>query len=238
MIHGHPQPRIINRSTERKGLGRFGRLAAAGLLPLRADDQGHAVVLFEGEQLTSADDLLCSPADWAIDLDCNAPDQGLERLPSRLLIRVATSVTTRHDVVGVVVDALVQRLPRVIPMATDVRLALQEAVGNAVMHGNLCLDGRLRASRDGLSQFTQIMQGRLADTRYSRRPVTIAADWNRTHLVMRVEDAGRGFKPPAFSLPVAPGALCGRGIGQIRDLCQRVSFTRGGRRISMRFILP
>ncbi|EME71330.1 hypothetical protein H261_04008 [Paramagnetospirillum caucaseum] len=233
-----PPPAIVSQARGKRGLGRFGRLAAAGLLPLRTDEHGHALVLFEGAGATGIENILCPPAAWAIDLDCASPEDGLERLPARLLVRASTAAAVHNDLVGMMVEALGQRLPHMDSIGIDVRLALQEAVSNAVMHGNLCLDGRLRGSRDGLAAFTQAMQRRLADPRFGRRPVTIAADWNRTHLVIRVEDRGRGFRPPAVSLPVAPGACCGRGIGQIRDLCQRVSFTNRGRRITMRFRLP
>lgn len=238
MSRAHPSPTIVSRTASKRGLGRFGRLAAAGMLPLRTDGHGHCLVLFEGAGAASLEDILCPPAVWAIDLDCSSPDRGLERLPARLLLRASTLATVNHDMVGVLIAALIQHLPRTEAMAIDLRLALQEAVSNAVMHGNLCLDGRLRSSREGLAVFTRTMQHRLADPRFTRRPVTIAADWNQTHLVIRVEDRGRGFQPPAVSLPVAPKACSGRGIGQIRALCQRVSFTRQGRRISMRFRLP
>ncbi|CUW40536.1 conserved protein of unknown function（containing HATPase_c_2 domain,104-235) [Magnetospirillum sp. XM-1] len=238
MSRAHASPTIVSRTAGKRGLGRFGRLAAAGLLPLRTDEHGHCLVLFEGAGAASVEDILCPPASWAIDLDCSSPDEGLRRLPARLLLRASTLAAVNHDLVGVLIAALVQRLPRAEALALDLRLALQEAVGNAVMHGNLCLDGRLRSSREGLSLFTQTMQRRLEDPRFAHRPVTIAADWNHTHLVIRVEDRGRGFQPPAVSLPVMPKACSGRGIGQIRALCQRVSFTRNGRRISMRFCLP
>ncbi|WP_096703680.1 ATP-binding protein [Magnetospirillum sp. 15-1] len=238
MKRSTPPPAIINRAADKRGLGRFGRLAAAGLLPLRTDEHGRTLVLFEGAGTADVGDILCPPAAWAIDLDCASPDHGLDRLPARLLVRASTVATVHHDIVGMVVEALIQRLPRLDSIGIDIRLALQEAVSNAVMHGNLCLDGRLRSSRDGLAAFTQAMQRRLADPRFGRRPVTVAVDWNHTHMIIRVEDRGRGFKPPAISLPVEPKACSGRGIGQIRALCQRVSFTNGGRRITMRFCLP
>lgn len=236
MNEAFSSPTIINRTHGKRGVIRFRRLIATGSLPLRGHD--HALVLFSGSGTGGIEDILCPPATWAIDMDCSAPDQGLERLPARLLIRAATTTTVTHDVVGLMIDALNQRLPRLDPLLVDVRLALQEALSNAVMHGNLGLNGRLRSTRDGLLSFTQSMQERLADRRYGRRPVTIAADWNQTHLVMRVEDLGRGFVPPMVSLPVPADACSGRGLGQIRALCQRVSFTKQGRRITMRFRLP
>ncbi len=236
MSGASPSPVIVNRTHGKRGVGRFRRLAAAGILPLRGHD--HALVLFSGSGTGSIEDILRPPATWAIDLDCSTPDQGLERLPARLLVRTATTTTMTHDVVGLMIDALKRRLPRIEPIEIDIRLALQEALSNAVMHGNLCLNGRLRSTRDGLLLFTRSMQERLADRRYGRRPVTIAVDWNQTHLVMRVEDQGRGFVPPVVSLPVPPESCSGRGIGQIRTLCQRVSFTNQGRRITMRFRLP
>jgi anti-sigma regulatory factor (Ser/Thr protein kinase) len=228
----------IGRPGELAGVGRFGRLAASGLLPLQADEGGRAVVLFDGETIDGIDDLLCPPANWAIDVGCDPGETGMHRMPARLLVQVATSVAVRHDVVGMVVDALARRLPRLDALGIDIRLALQEAVGNAVMHGNLSLDGRLREHRDGLSAFTEAMRLRLDDPRYARRPVTIAADWNSRFLVIRVEDRGPGFTPPATSPPLTAAACCGRGLGQIRLLCQRVTFSNRGRRIAMRFPLP
>lgn len=229
---------MIGRPGEHAGVGRFGRLAASGLLPLQTDERGRNVVLFDGETIEDIDDLLCPPANWAIDTGCDQGDKGLHRRPARLLVQVSTSMAVRLDVVGMVVDALVRRLPRLDILGIDIRLALQEAVGNAVMHGNLCLDGRLREHRDGLAAFTEAMRQRLADPRYARRPVTIAADWNSHSLVIRVEDRGRGFTPPATSPPLTAAACCGRGIGQIRVLCQRVTFSNRGRRVAMRFQLP
>lgn len=228
----------IGRPGEHAGTGRFGRLAAAGLLPLQADEGGRTVVLFDGETIADVNDLLCPPANWAVDVGCETGEAGLHRIPARLLVQVATAVAVRHDVVGMVVDALVRRLPRLDSLAIDIRLALQEAVGNAVMHGNLCLDGRLRAHRDGLMAFTGAMRQRLSDPRYARRPITIAADWNYRSLVIRVEDRGRGFAPPSSSPPPLVASRCGRGLGQIRMLCQRVTFSNRGRRIAMRFTLP
>ncbi|KIL98674.1 hypothetical protein CCC_02124 [Paramagnetospirillum magnetotacticum MS-1] len=208
------------------------------MLPLHADENGHCLVLFDGAGTADLGDILCPPAAWAIDLGAASPDQGLDRLPARLLVRAATTTMVAHDVVNVVVAALIERLPRARSIEMDLRIVLQEAVSNAVMHGNLCLDGRLRGSREGLSLFTQTMQRRLGDPRFGHRPVTIALDWNQAYLVVRVEDRGRGFRPPATSLPVEAKACSGRGIGQIRALCQRVIFTDRGRRITMRFGLP
>lgn len=205
---------------------------------MRREAEADSLRLFHGASEDDAGPLLASPAAWAVDLDCEAPASGLSRGSARLLLRISTEAACRLDAVGAVVDALCRRLPRVGAMESDLRLTLQEAVANAILHGNLALDGRLRRTREGLEAFTAAMGQRLADPHYAGRPVTIAADWNAAFLVLTVSDRGRGFVPPAVSVPVPPEAPCGRGILQIRGLCRRVSFGAGGRRIVMRFDLP
>ncbi|MBI3447055.1 MAG: ATP-binding protein [Magnetospirillum sp.] len=214
-------------------------MAESGALPLRNDNDDPAVLtLFSGKDQAGVGELLDHPSSWAIDLDCGDPGKGLTRMPARLLLRLSTVSVLRHDAVGLMVEALCSRLPRLISIRDDIHLALQEAVGNAVIHGNLGLDGRLRATREGLLAFTQVMHRRSDDPRFGHRPVTIAADWNQHHLVIRVEDRGRGFKPSRIPVPIKPTAPSGRGLCHIRALCRRVSFTAHGRRISMRFALP
>ena len=241
MTSHRPDLQIVTRFTNRHA-GGLARLAAAGQLPFRAGAEdaasGPVLTLFSGTAQNDMLGLLSAPTAWAIDLDCVSPAKGLKRMPARLLLRMSTVAALHHDAVGVMVDALCARLPRLATIRDDIHLALQEAVGNAVMHGNLALDGRLRSTREGLLAFTQAMHRRTEDPRYGNKPVTIAADWNQHHLVIRVEDSGAGFTPPPETKEVAVGARSGRGLCHIRALCGRMSFTASGRRINMRFALP
>lgn len=206
---------------------------------LRLEGDSDATVwLFDGGKARSIAPLLRFPAVAAIDLGCDDPVGGLSSLPARLLLRVATVHALRHDVAGPMVDELKRRLPRIAPIRATIHSALQEAVGNAVMHGNLALASALRQNRDGLTAMAQLMEHRTADPHYSRRPVTVAARWDLSYLVLTVEDRGHGFQhPPAPAAPL-PHAASGRGLAHIRSVCSRVTFSAQGRRIAMRFRLP
>lgn len=217
---------------------------AAGLAPLplglalRGQKQSPSVILFDAAQDDDLAPLLSQPVAAIIDVNCHDPLGGLPRLPSSLLVRLSTVMALHRDIAGPLTATLCQRIPQIRSSEAALRTALQEAIGNAVLHGNLGLDGRLRKSLDGLVVFARMMDARSKDPVFSHRPVTIAADWNARALMVTVEDRGAGFAAPrnGTPLPVAT-ATCGRGLAEIRAACARVNIIGKGRRISMRFNL-
>lgn len=218
---------------------------AAGLLPFetrlcrlngRHEEPLRVLVFDDGcaETLTTA---LAAPIDAAIDAGCG--DEAAFSLPSALLtLRVSTATANRLELAQMFVDTLQIRHPEMEPLASRMMDALQEAVGNAVMHGNLGLDSRFRATLDGLRWFAAAMTERLANPVFARLPVTIAAQLRRGGIVVWVEDYGQGFDySEAPNLPPM-SAAGGYGLSIILGSCDKVSFSRGGRRISMLFRLP
>lgn len=196
------------------------------------------VMLFDGDQDDDLPAMLAEPVAAVIDVACHNPLDGLNRLPSGLLVRVSTALALCRDVAGPISAALCQRLPQARPAANDLRAALQEAIGNAVMHGNLAMDSGLRSRRDGLAAFAHMMETRTKDPDLSRRAVTMAAKWNARALVVTVEDCGCGFDHRAHAAHApALTAHSGRGLAQIRAVCGRMNLLSKGRRISMRFPL-
>lgn len=212
---------------------------------LPRQDPGHhstvilpTVILFDANRDDDLAAMLAEPAAAIIDVGCDDPIGGLARLPSALLVRVSTAMALRRDLAGPLATALCQRLPQARHIATALRTAMQEAIGNAVMHGNLGLPSSLRAKSHGLADFARLMESRATNPLYARRPVTIAAKWNARDLVVTVEDRGDGFDPAGHGgrLPAAT-AISGRGLAEIRFACRRVNILAQGRRISMRFRL-
>lgn len=236
--HGHPAGARYKAGDRGLATSLVNRITAADF-PWRPEENPGALVLFDSARTPDLNFLLRPPAVAALDVGCKDPLGGLKTLPAHLLLRVTTATAMRHDVAGPLTDALAARLPRLRGITTSVRTALQEAIGNAVMHGNLALGSELRESIAGLAMMGRLMEQRAADPRYGRRPVTVAARWDGTTLVLTVEDRGTGFRPPT-STKALPGpiATSGRGLAEIRAHCSRVTFSTGGRRITMRFRLP
>lgn len=223
-----------------------GASLAAGLaeMPLimglrsRAKGDRPTIILFDAARDDDLVSLLAEPAAAIIDMGCDDPIGGLVRLPAELLVRVSTAMALRRDIAGPMAAALCRRLPQAHGIESALRTALQEAIGNAVMHGNLGLDSHIRAKCDGLAIFAEMMENRAKDPVFARRPVTIAAKWNAQDLVVTVEDRGEGYDPAHHAGPLpAANAASGRGLAEIRAACRRVNLLAQGRRISMRFRL-
>ncbi|MBC7906652.1 MAG: ATP-binding protein [Rhodospirillaceae bacterium] len=238
---GSPALNVVIRHGCETTAAKLAPRLAAMTLPLglpRRDGNRPTVILFDSTKDDDLATMLAEPAAAIIDVDSHDPIAGLERLPSGLLVRVATTMALCTDIAGPLAAALCRRLPQARPLETALRAAMQEAIGNAVMHGNLGMDGGLRSRYDGLMAFARVMETRGKDPRFARRSITIAAKWNAHALVVTVEDCGAGFDHHAHAArTMTATAHSGRGLAQIRAACGRVNLLSRGRRISMRFRL-
>ncbi len=193
-----------------------------------------AATVFDGRREEDLPAVLVPPASLVIDADCAAPIM-IEIVPETLLtLVVSTHTANRHDIADGFTGALERRRPELAGRTADIRYALQEALGNAVIHGNLGLDGTLRGSLDSLRVFAAMMEQRLADPHHSRLPIVIAAEATADGVVLTVEDHGDGFVP-ADVRPSDNPAAGGMGLSIIRMYSRSVAFDRGGRRIAMTF---
>lgn len=119
------------------------------------------------------------------------------------------------------------------------QLALQEALANALEHGNLELASEWKEQIDekGVDRYAQIKLERLADDRFGERVVTIVSDFDCERLLIRITDQGKGFAPPlrdsAPRVSEERVAVFGRGMALIDSAVDEVSYALGGRQISM-----
>lgn len=120
------------------------------------------------------------------------------------------------------------------------QLAFQEALVNAVEHGNLELVSEWKEQIDpqGVDRYAQVKRQRLADDEFGERIVTIVSDFDCERLLVRITDQGRGFTPAQRQkVTTAPDEECvavfGRGMALIDSAVDEFSFSLGGRQISM-----
>ena len=115
-------------------------------------------------------------------------------------------------------------------------LVFQEALANAIEHGNLELRSAWREELDegGCDKFSKLKRERLADERYSQRVVRARISYTPGRLEFVVTDEGKGFKPKMLSgLPKDALQQSGRGLALIGHTMDEVRFDQGGRSIIM-----
>jgi anti-sigma regulatory factor (Ser/Thr protein kinase) len=116
-------------------------------------------------------------------------------------------------------------------------ICLGEAIGNAVIHGNLGIPGHLRATQKGFQRFCQIMQDRLVDPVLSGRRVELnISSRGLGQVSIAVTDQGRGFDLASqLSRGAETDGTHGRGLGLIRRACVALHAEDDGRTLVMSF---
>jgi CheY-like chemotaxis protein/anti-sigma regulatory factor (Ser/Thr protein kinase) len=117
---------------------------------------------------------------------------------------------------------------------TRVGVALEEALLNAMFHGNLEVSSELR--QQGEEPYYRLADQRRKQAPYRDRQVNCIASVSRAEVVCSVKDEGPGFDPSKLPDPTDPANLervGGRGLLLIRTFMDDVTFNSGGNQITM-----
>lgn len=112
--------------------------------------------------------------------------------------------------------------------------ALQEALVNAIDHGNLELDSKLRELNNNTYQ--KLGNERRKQKPYASRKVDVAAEFNREICRWTIRDEGQGFDPKSLPDPCDPANLqraSGRGLLLIKTFMDEVSFNDKANEVTM-----
>jgi DNA-binding response OmpR family regulator len=121
--------------------------------------------------------------------------------------------------------------------ALRIRLAIQEAVLNALEHGNLELDSRWKEmeGEGGLDKFSSVRSQRMEDPQYAERRVRVTSDFEENRFQIVIKDEGKGFlnsREPM--IPVAQNLSCfGRGMTLIKNAVDEVRFSDNGSEVTL-----
>ncbi len=118
-----------------------------------------------------------------------------------------------------------------------VQLALEEAITNAMAHGNLEVDSRVKDEDFG--RFEELMRERAMVEPYKSRRVRVEYEYNGATATFRISDDGKGFDWRSFleadvSADLAPH---GRGITIIRAFASSIKYNDKGNEILVGFDL-
>jgi anti-sigma regulatory factor (Ser/Thr protein kinase) len=120
------------------------------------------------------------------------------------------------------------------PAAHRVALALQEAILNAMHHGNLELDSRLRQGDE--RDYRRLANARRTLPPYVGRRVHVEARLDAEMARVVVRDEGRGFDPTRLPDPTMTHCLerpSGRGLLLIRTYMDEVTYNATGTEITL-----
>lgn len=117
--------------------------------------------------------------------------------------------------------------------STKVNLCIQEALANAVIHGNLQVDSHLKET--SWDQFEELVQLRQKTEPYSQRQVVLNYEFDPQQLFFEISDEGKGFNHARLPDMNDPNSLLssGRGLMLIRSYMDEVYWNETGNRITM-----
>ncbi|MBN1533204.1 MAG: response regulator [Spirochaetes bacterium] len=120
--------------------------------------------------------------------------------------------------------------------AENVSLALQEAISNAIFHGNLEISSNLKEER-GMKGFIEEAESRRQDDCYAHRIVKISYTLRKEYVEYIIEDEGRGFDHNSLPDPRDPENFfknSGRGLLIIKIHMDEVAWNESGNVIRMK----
>ena len=125
------------------------------------------------------------------------------------------------------------------PWAQDERLrismALEEALTNAICHGNLEVDSKLKDQED-ICAFENLVVERQDCEPFCQRRVRVQAQFSPEEIVFQINDEGPGFDVSSLPDPTAPENIMkpsGRGLLLIRTFMDEVTHNDTGNRITL-----
>jgi len=118
--------------------------------------------------------------------------------------------------------------------AIRVCIALEEAMRNAIFHGNLELTSDQREGDTGVYQ--RLIEERIKQSPYQDRRLFVTVDISPTRGTFTIRDQGPGFDPRKLPDPTDPENLervSGRGLLLMRTFMDDVQFNETGNQVTM-----
>lgn len=115
-----------------------------------------------------------------------------------------------------------------------VAMALDEALANAIYHGNLEVDSELREA-DGM-RYYRLAKQRCQEPPYCDRRIYVTARYSRMETVISIQDEGLGFDPSELPDPTDAKNLLrpyGRGIMLMRTFMDDVAYNSVGNEVTL-----
>lgn len=195
----------------------------------------------DGAELVFSKD--SDPAEWLFPLEC-----AIERAASRST-RAAVENSLTEQTLRFIVDNDKGSVPHFVTLLVEncdrfgllddrdrmrIQVALEEALLNSVIHGNLEVSSKLREMEGDL--FEQAILERKQLEPYRSRRVTLIAEYTREYARFTIRDQGPGFDVNKVRNPTEDDAIelaSGRGILLMRSFTDSIEYNDAGNEVRM-----
>jgi len=148
------------------------------------------------------------------------------------------STLKRFNPVPTLVNSLMETQD-LMPFRESIFLVITELFINSLDHGLLDLDSSLKSTPDGFAKFFELKQHRLEQLTeghikliFSHTPYEKGGK-----LTIRIQDTGSGFNEQSITSGLADNQqYSGRGLELIRQICDSLEYSNGGRQATATFI--
>ena len=161
----------------------------------------------------------------------------LQSLPFRFATELHPVDLQRVDVVSTIVG-LLSRLPALHGHRTTLYLLLAEVYNNALEHGLLGLDSRMKNDPEGFAYYYQLRAERLAALTSGSVTIALTYDHSRHYLTCCVRNSGASWQLPEQLGTVDQSQPYGRGLELLQQLAERLEWRDEGREIEFGYQLP
>ena len=160
-----------------------------------------------------------------------------ERVPTNQPVPTNLAFVLDNDVS--LIGPLIEHLQGCMPPWSErdrlqIGMALDEALTNAMHHGNLEIPGQLRDGDDGA--YYEMTRTRRCQPPFCERRVRVQAEFSDQHLCVQISDEGPGFDPHSVADPTDERNIAnigGRGLFLIRAFMDQVVHNQAGNQITM-----
>ena len=117
----------------------------------------------------------------------------------------------------------------------SMELVLDEALTNAIIHGNLEVSSRLKET--DFDAFNEVVDIRTRELPYSARKVNVRYSFDGEKITFVIKDEGPGFewRPKINPSDAEPDAAHGRGLMIMRALSSRMEYNDAGNELTLMF---
>ena len=111
---------------------------------------------------------------------------------------------------------------------------LTELYSNALEHGLLGLDSKLKMDPEGFSEYYETREQRLndLDTGYIKINLQHEPNENGGKLIIQYQDSGKGFDVSSYKAATDNNIFSGRGIALVKSLCSELDYNESGNGIN------
>lgn len=133
---------------------------------------------------------------------------------------------------------IIREVPGLSTKSGELYTILAELYFNALDHGVLALDSKLKSTSEGFAEYYRLKEARIQDVEGCFIKVTLEHKpfENGGTLFIKVVDSGKGFCYKDLDVDMSTnGGYCGRGLPLIETLCSSVRFSGNGNTVDVTY---